>query len=438
MIILALLGMLLVRWVFRNLLGWLSQVYILTDQRLVVAAGYLRRSRQEADLTNIQTVRARRPNLIAAMLDIGNIEVATAGTEGQFYLTGIYHPEAATRAILNAQQTARTGGTARQTQQRQARQSGQLSDDELRPAVRAALDTLVARDAAVDGAHAAENVRANRAANLRFGLFRTQTPITLLPDEQVVERIYRHWFVLLEREALPLAVGAAIAALGLFIGAIGGPAASPFSLGLILGGISVALVWGGLLYSNYVDDIFILTTHRIIDIDRLYFIFAEGRREALYGKIQDVRVSVSFLGRMLGYGTIVVETAGRAPNIEMMNIGHPLPTQDRIFGLINANKEREAQATAVRQRQEYRRAVAGMLNELLVEAPDVRRLSLLDAASRLRAVGLKLVVEAEEPTAAYPSGVVLDQSPRPGASMLHGAEVQITLSRHTVSASRRA
>jgi uncharacterized membrane protein YdbT with pleckstrin-like domain len=194
------------------------------------------------------------------------------------------------------------------------------------------------------------------------------------------------------------------------------------------------LIWELLIVSNYIDDVFILTNQRIIDIDREYFIFAESRRETLYRSVQDVSINIPLLGRFFSYGHLNVETAGRAPNIEMQNMAHPRRTQGRIFALINADKEHRAEADRKSQRKELHSSVGAVLTALMIAAPDVRELPVAAAVTRLRAAGLGVAIVGEQPDRQHTPGVVLAQTPRPGATILRGGEVALTLSRRPTSA----
>src|SRR5262249_51147222 len=154
---------------------------------------------------------------------------------------------------------------------------------------------------------------------------------------------------------------------------------------------------------------FVLTTHRVIDVDRLLFILSEYSNDAPYARIQNVRVERNIIGRALGFGAIVVETSGRRFPLNMYDIPHAFAVMDRIFYLLNQTKERDNVNMVNRQKQENHRWIATVLDELLVEVPDVRGLMYLDALARARQVGLKLVVDTERLARGRAPGVVLDQ-----------------------------
>lgn len=404
------------RWLVRDGLGWYVRWYTLTNQRLIVAWGLLRRIRQQATLAQVQTVRVGRSNLIANLLNLGDVEVQTAGATGDLRLTGVATPHAIARAITLAQQQ-RLG-------------DHESASTALHPAVQSALGVLGA-DLPIP---ADDEDDPDPDAHLRGRWYRRSIPVTLLPGERVVARLYRHWFVLLLKLLPPLGIGVAAILLSAGMRLLLGPLVASASWIVFAVGGGVALIWAFLLTVNYIDDIFILTTQRIIDIDRQFFILSEQRREAMYRNVQNVSINAPLTGRLLGYGHITVETAGQAPNIDMSNIGHPRETQDRIFSLINADKKRREREESQHEREGMRDSIGVVLSALMLVTPDVRGLPVTIAATRLRAAGLGVVIAGERTSARVAPGAVLAQAPSPGASALRGAEVALTISRRPTSA----
>lgn len=396
----------LVKWLIADLNDWLFDIYVLTDRRLIDASGFFSPTRKEATLDRIQQVQVDRNNLFEYLLDFGNVVIVTAGAQGDLTLDGIAHPRELADQIREAEQAYRSGSRAPAP-----------PIEPHNPAVKAVLDE-VAKPVVLTPPPS--------APNRTFGGFlRRPAMIRFLDGEVVVDYIYRHPFVLVRREVPPAAV-----LLGslLLSGALTAFLHVPLWWVPLLG-VLVGLVYGVLVYLNYADDVFILTTHRIIDIDRFVFFFYEGRKQADYTKVQDVRVAVdTVVGRLLNYGNIVVETAGRLPNIEMSDIPDPFAVQDKIFNRINAVKERDAAAAANRQRLENRRLIAATMNKLLVDVPEVRNLSVLEAGQRLADAGLRLVVESERRMPGVPPGVVVAQMPSHGANALYASEVYVVLS----------
>lgn len=418
--ILVLSAALAARWLVRDALGWYVCWYILTDRRLIVSRGILRRLRYEASIARIQTIHFERPNPVANTLHIGDVQVLTASSTGAIWLRGVRNPEDVAYTITLVQQ-----GKLGKHEEGDSNASASPLDS---PTVRAAIDTLLIAEDSDD-----EGEELERSDILLGGVMRRPIDLALLPGERVLDRLYRHWFVLMLRLAPPFSVGVAIIfALALLRALVNLQSPVIWSLMVIVG--LVAFVWDLLIVSNYIDDVFILTNQRIIDVDREYFIFAEARRETLYRSVQDVEINIPLLGRFFGYGHLHVETAGRAPNIDMQNMGNPRETQERIFALINADKERRDAAERKSQRKEIHSSLETVLTALMLATPDVRGLPVTVAATRLRAAGLGMVVAGERPSRRIAPGSVLAQTPGPGATALRGAEVALTLSRRPVGA----
>jgi membrane protein YdbS with pleckstrin-like domain len=395
----------LLKWLAIDLVNWLFNLYVLTDRRLMQAEGFFTPIRREAPLDRIQQVQVDRSNIFEYLMDFGDIQIVTAGSQGTITFAGITHPLQVADKVREYQSTG--GGS----------KPADAPIQPKHPAVQKVLDEMAKPVVVAPPAGVPRRT---------FGGFlRRPATLNYLPNEVVLNYIYRHWFVLVRREVLPAVVVFGSLALGAIIAAFLHSDLWLVALAGVLGGA----IWGGLVYLNYADDVFILTTDRIIDIDRFVFIFFEGRKQAEYSRVQDVSVSVdSLLGRILNYGDIMVETAGRLPNIEMSDIPEPFMVQDLIFNRMNALRERDAAAAANRQRMESRRIIAATMNELLVEVPDVRRLTLLEATHRLQDAGLRLVIDSERRGRGQPPGVVMAQMPDPLATALADSEVRVVLS----------
>src|SRR5947209_4084805 len=100
------------------------------------------------------------------------------------------------------------------------------------------------------------------------------------------------------------------------------------------------LLWAAIIWINYVDDVYILTSKRIIDIERSYVIFSQKRIEIEYKNIKDIKVKVpGLLGIILNIGTIYVETPGTNPDIIFDNVDDPFKLQDKIGYIKNFGDE---------------------------------------------------------------------------------------------------
>ncbi|HEX9132408.1 MAG TPA: PASTA domain-containing protein, partial [Ktedonobacteraceae bacterium] len=188
--------------------------------------------------------------------------------------------------------------------------------------------------------------------------------------------------------------------------------------------IMVIVVWLlmiGYTIVNYIDDVFILTTKRIIDIDRKFLFFTEEHIATEYGNIKDVSVEMSnpfFLA--LDVGTVTVQTPGDNPNIEISPADHPFSIQDMIYNL-KGRKEKVDKIKAKNDRKNelnewFSTVLATMESTVLGRGvPNLQKLDLFTAAERAREFGMKVVPVGEDPS--YPNiapGHIVSQNPIPG------------------------
>jgi uncharacterized membrane protein YdbT with pleckstrin-like domain len=404
------LGLPLARLVLDELNLWYYRRYILTNWRVIDVRGFSFRRRRQLVLGQVQQVVVERPNFLAGWFDIGTVVILSGGDDNDVRFEWVHHPSEISHQIQLHELLAgpRVPGAA----------------DMRNPVARAAWEKV---DHVEDDMH--------YPADFPEDMPNIQVPFELLHEynERVLESISRHWVALARVEVGPAIV--ALVGILLFIGTrmLGTGSA----ILILVATFAIVAIWGTLQYLNYADDLLILTTQRVVDLDRVYYVLAENRRQAMYNKIQNVRVNTPFWGRVFGYGTIYIETAGRSDDLEMTRIPHPGAVQDRIFQYMNAAAERKEAIGRRRRRREAKLWMAELLNELLVEVPEVRGLSLLEAAERLREVGLRMVIESERTDFTVTSGTVLEQEPLGGSSALRGSETRVVLSRQPAPAGRR-
>jgi membrane protein YdbS with pleckstrin-like domain len=401
------------RWFVVDLPGWYARKYILTDRRAIMMEHFYTPDRREAVLTNVLQITVDRPSPWLVALNIGDVHVGVVGASVD--MTGVHRPRRLADSILLTQQEARRARAAQATSK--AAQSPDL------------LSKLEERLDTIQEPTEPDDIPPPTPPPFR-GFLARNIPINLMPDEAVIDVIYRHWFVLIKRLVLPVGVGMVIVSSGLLTSFLG--LLIPVNIGspLVIIGAIIGLGWSLFVYLNYIDDVFVLTTHRLIDIDRVVFLLSEYSNDAPYNRVQDIHVEVGFIGKILGFGTIVVETAGREHSLDMVGIPHPSLLMDRIFALIGKAKEREQRTESQRQRREQLKLLASAFGALIVTVPDVRGQTVLQAIARAQAANLRLVVERERPVAQGPLGVVLEQMPLPESAALPDSELRIVVSAH--------
>lgn len=150
------------------------------------------------------------------------------------------------------------------------------------------------------------------------------------PGERVIFKKRRHWFILLTWLTPPFLLFLATVGVGFGIGlalSLSIPLWTGVILLLSIGPLGLT-IWRFLDWEN---DHYILTSERVLHIERVYFLF-EGRREANLDKIQDVTVRMpSMMANMLNFGNVRIETAGTAGQINFQSAPDPRKVQQVIF-----------------------------------------------------------------------------------------------------------
>ena len=146
-------------------------------------------------------------------------------------------------------------------------------------------------------------------------------------DEKILWEDRAHLFFFLRRLVPPLALFSLLLSIALTYVFAPIPAVVR---GLL---VSLTAVTGlVLLYIvvDYYNDFYALTDRRIIHRDRVFLIREEWEEIPLH-RVQDAILQQSFLGRILHYGTVVVQSAAMGGSITMRHIPHPRRVQERIL-----------------------------------------------------------------------------------------------------------
>lgn len=147
----------------------------------------------------------------------------------------------------------------------------------------------------------------------------------LVPDNPEVEEdketiTWRaHWFFLVRALIGPLIFGlVGLIVVASIVGRVEGWVA-----------LGTAFVWllvflGYFLWEaeDYRNDLYILTPNNVVDIEKKPF-GPEDRREASLGAINNVSFETTFISNLLGYGDVVLETAGGGGKFTFDNVPNP-------------------------------------------------------------------------------------------------------------------
>jgi membrane protein YdbS with pleckstrin-like domain len=154
--------------------------------------------------------------------------------------------------------------------------------------------------------------------------------ITLNPNEKLIVVFRKHWLVFIFGN-LPLLVFA-IAPL-IFSGFFslifpGLPVTLLYIIWLLALWVAFAVSW-----TNFYLDLWYLTDERLVDIDQKGM-FLRNEATLRFPQIQDVTIETGgILGTLIGYGTIIVQTAGESPEFRMPNVANPEKLKETILAL---------------------------------------------------------------------------------------------------------
>jgi hypothetical protein len=398
-------------FLYNDLALWWVETYIITNKRVLIWKGIITPSRQEAPIENVVQVGVEQNSLTSLVLSFGDVHLNLVGGKG-LVLDKVANPKKV-RDLFNKV----TEEVKRSKPPKEPPSIPETSE------LRRALEDLSKKEALPKSLELPPNPD-EKYAHLRRpdrppgplrtfgGPLRLPCDVTYTTDEQTVLYIQRSKSVLVVRLILPVLI-----LLGLIVSLL------YFHTLQVYIAIAIFILFFVIGYSiiNYIDDVFILTNKRIIDIDRRFLFLNEEHVTTDYGQIKDVTVDVGnplFLA--LDVGTVIVQTPGDNPNIEISPADHPFSIQDIIIALKGRVAEVDKLKAKNDRKDELNRWFGTVLatmekNVLGRGVPNLQTLDLFAAAERARAFGMKVVPVGEDPS--YPNiapGHIVSQNPIPG------------------------
>ncbi|MGQ9502801.1 MAG: cyclic nucleotide-binding domain-containing protein [Anaerolineae bacterium] len=123
--------------------------------------------------------------------------------------------------------------------------------------------------------------------------------------------------------------------------------------------ILIGLAWGAFKYFDWANDEYIVTSKRVIHIERL-LLYGEERDEAPLVRIQDVTViTTSLLQRWLDYCDLYIKTAG-AGTIVFSGMPHAQRVRELIFEERDRERERRAAEDRMMIRAALQQSIQGV------------------------------------------------------------------------------
>ncbi len=158
--------------------------------------------------------------------------------------------------------------------------------------------------------------------------------IPLEEGEEVIAKVHKHWWFIFLRAvtavillSVPFWLWLLGRTLNLLVVVQAGPGAW-LTLGALWALVGWVLFWQ--FWTLYYMDMWVVTNRRLIDIDYIGF-FDRNIAMLRLERIQDLTVKVDdFFGNILGYGSLLVQTAGSDKEFIVEQISNPDALRDLI------------------------------------------------------------------------------------------------------------
>src|SRR5690349_10824732 len=156
----------------------------------------------------------------------------------------------------------------------------------------------------------------------------------LTRDEQVVAHLHPHWKAMIRPVLVLVVVLAAVIAAWIFM-----PGSWSSIVLYVIGAIGLVLIawlafWPWLKWR---------TTHYVFTNERVILregVFSRDGRDIPLGRVNDVSFSHNLVGRMLGYGTLTIESAGERGQVVLADLPKVEKTQSMLYELVEDDRSR--------------------------------------------------------------------------------------------------
>jgi len=155
----------------------------------------------------------------------------------------------------------------------------------------------------------------------------------LTTDEHVDMHLHPHWKALFWPAVVGILLIAGVVAAAVFL-----PSSwSPIGL-LVLGGVALVLLawWTVWPWLRWKTTHYVFTNERIITRQG---VFARVGRDIPLNRVNDVSFQHSFFERMLGCGTLTIESAGERGQVVLTGIPRVEKVQSQLYELVEADHE---------------------------------------------------------------------------------------------------
>jgi membrane protein YdbS with pleckstrin-like domain len=306
-VVFLLLSLICLRMLFQ-LYDWSNDSFIVTNRRVIhiERAYFIAERRHEAGLRQIQNVSIQIKNPLEQLFNFGDVLIETAGRAGLIRFDGVPNPRE----------------------------------------VQAQIFQLIG--------HA--QPRRERHESLHW-LVRLLPFVPLREDDTIIW--HKHWIILLRKTTIP---GLLLLILPGVFAILASAELAPVNF-ITLFAVTllwlIDLLWFVWQYQDWRNDEYLVTSDRLIDIERIPFVF-EDKKEASLAQVQDVRYEIPSLeARILGWGHVYIETAGQARNFDFLYVPNPRAVQEEVMRRVGALRAQQRMKEARAQFEEWHRLAHG-------------------------------------------------------------------------------
>ncbi|MFQ3663930.1 MAG: PH domain-containing protein [Chloroflexaceae bacterium] len=301
LIILALASVFMLLFTFYD---WLNDELILTNQRVVFDNDQVfiprlieQRVQQQIFLEDVQDVNAKTATYPQHILKYGTVTVKSARFGGNIVFESASQPMEMQRQIMDQVRTLRKRMTVADYQR--------MIDERIY-----GKKTSTGKTTTV--------LKQTRPARWLNALFPENPEI----DEKTLTYTWRpHWLFMLRAQIGPTLLLVS----GLLILALANSYLAPGAGWILLATLLVVIayvLWAAWEFEDYRNDKYILAPTNVVDIEKKPF-GPEDRRQASLGAITNVSFETTFISNLLGYGDVVLETAGAGGKFTFLRVPRP-------------------------------------------------------------------------------------------------------------------
>ncbi len=158
----------------------------------------------------------------------------------------------------------------------------------------------------------------------------------LTTDEEVVAHLHPHWKALIRPFFVVLLAIAAVVLAAIFLPA-SWSMAGLYAVGAI--GLVAALWLAFWPWLRWRTTHYVFTNERVI---MRHGVFSRSGRDIPLGRVNDVSFSHGIIERMLGCGTLTIESAGERGQVVLTDIPRVERTQSMLSELVEADRDKHA------------------------------------------------------------------------------------------------